>query len=200
MDYGIYKITTAPTSGSEVSLNDLKDFLRISTSDTGEDNLLRGFITTASSMIEADTGLTFFTTTFEARFVNFSSFPIQLHRGPCSTINSVSYIDSDGATQALVEGTDFIVDSTSSFYRIKLHSNFSIPSVDVNKFHTIVVNFDAGYGSINTAIPRDLRHAIMLLCSHFYENRSASMAGSLTEIPFGVKAILAQYKSPTFLF
>jgi len=36
--------------------------------------------------------------------------------------------------------------------------------------------------------------AILLLASHWYQNRMSTSAISLNEIPFGVKALLDQYK------
>jgi len=54
------------------------------------------------------------------------------------------------------------------------------------------VRFTAGYGTTAEDTPEDLRHAVMLLAAHFYENREAT-TDSRDPLPLGVAGLLAPY-------
>jgi len=51
----------------------------------------------------------------------------------------------------------------------------------------------------STAVPNDVREAILQLVGHFYENREASLVGiSAEEISFGVWNLLSPYREYVF--
>lgn len=57
----------------------------------------------------------------------------------------------------------------------------------------IEVQYTAGYAS-PADVPEDIKTAIYMLCSHIYEQYNATSDVQLSEIPFGVKAILSKYQ------
>lgn len=59
---------------------------------------------------------------------------------------------------------------------------------------------EARYGGEDQEpVPDALVHAVRLLAGHFYENREASIVGvSITEIPFGVADIVADFRGYSF--
>ena len=57
----------------------------------------------------------------------------------------------------------------------------------------VEVNFTAGYADA-ASVPKILRHAVLLLISHLYENRAAVSNGQVTEIPYTVKHLLESHR------
>ncbi len=54
-------------------------------------------------------------------------------------------------------------------------------------------------GEDQEPVPEALVHAVRLLAGHYYENREASIVGvSITEIPFGVADIVADFRGYSF--
>nr|WP_156647154.1 head-tail connector protein [Lentibacillus sp. JNUCC-1] len=54
-----------------------------------------------------------------------------------------------------------------------------------------IVNYKAGYEKI----PKSIEQAVLLLVSHFYENRETVIVGtSVVKIPFSVESLLYPYK------
>lgn len=47
-------------------------------------------------------------------------------------------------------------------------------------------------------VPADVRHAIMMLASHFYLNREATSPESFSTIPFGVWDLIEPYRQRAF--
>jgi uncharacterized phiE125 gp8 family phage protein len=52
------------------------------------------------------------------------------------------------------------------------------------------VSWWAGRGPDGSSVPQSVRNAILMLVSVWYERRMAADAATLTEVPFGVKALL----------
>lgn len=51
----------------------------------------------------------------------------------------------------------------------------------------------AGYANAY-AVPDDLKAAVQMLVSHWYQHREAVAAGAMTEVPMGVSALIAPYR------
>lgn len=87
---------------------------------------------------------------------------ILLPRGPVLTaVAGILYYDSTG-TQQTWSTSNFVVDITTGPPRIYPAYNVSWPSVRTNPA-AIEIQFDAGYGATDTAIPRRIKQAIMTL-------------------------------------
>lgn len=56
----------------------------------------------------------------------------------------------------------------------------------------VEVVYTAGY-TTPADVPEDIKTAIYMLCSHIYEQYNATSDVQLSEIPFGVKALLSKY-------
>lgn len=64
-------------------------------------------------------------------------------------------------------------------------------------FNTVKITYVAGYGEAGS-IPQPIRGAVSLLAAHLFENREASVMGSLSELPLGVEAMISPYRIRTF--
>ena len=51
-----------------------------------------------------------------------------------------------------------------------------------------------GYGDATTDVPETIRHAMMLMVGHWYDNREQTGFDELSNIPFGYEALLNMHR------
>ena len=61
----------------------------------------------------------------------------------------------------------------------------------------LIIEFSAGYPAPD-AVPPDIKKALFLLISHNFEQYTATSQASLSEIPFGARALLSPYRKHLF--
>jgi hypothetical protein len=210
MSYGL--TLTSPPASEPVTVTQLKNHLRIPSTVTNEDTtVLPMLITSARSLFEAWTGRGFVTQTYTltlddwANWRNYwqyysavgifpSSFavdnwltkPLLMPVNPVQSVNSITYIDTNGNTQTLPTN-EYVVDSTREPARLML---LNFPSLDYDTLPRIQISFTAGYSSI----PVDLQHGILMLAADFYRQREASSEWTLREVPFGLRHLVNKYR------
>jgi uncharacterized phiE125 gp8 family phage protein len=114
----------------------------------------------------------------------FPAAGILLLQGPVIGITSVSYVDATGATQTL-SGSAYSLDDYST-------PQWLLPAVDTEwpatyqAANAVKVRYVAGAATLDGAVAQALR----LLTGLYFDNRNAADKGALTEIPFGVQALL----------
>ena len=103
----------------------------------------------------------------------------------------ISVIDEAGEETELDEGL-LEIDAISMLGRVRLIGSAPAPGRELNG---IVIDVTAGYGTDAEAVPAPLRHAILQLVAHWYENRSAVTYDRAQGIsPLGVDALIAPYR------
>ncbi len=175
--------TERPLSLAEVQLH-----LRIE--DDEENPLLYGLIDGATGWAENYTWSRFVTQTWVMRMERFLCTQIPLHPNPVSSVSSVQYADTAGTTQTLTPTTDYIAD---------IYQKPSLIYPAYNKWwpatrgfnNDVTVTLVAGYGAAS-AVPREIKLALLMLIGNWYEHRTAAGC-DMTEIPFGVKPLLDNY-------
>lgn len=195
-----------PPAGEQVTLTQARTHLRLDTygspASHPDDEWLETIgIPAARELCELISGRALAPTVFEVGLGGFPAycFPydrreIDLKVGPVVSVASVEYTDTSGATVALVDGTDYVVDRYSE-------PGFVYPAYGVGWPATretpnaVRIRFTAGY-DLASASPQDLplpasyRMAILLALGHFYENREETTTLSLDHIPAGINALL----------
>lgn len=111
---------------------------------------------------------------------------IVLPQPPLVSVTSVSYVDTNGATQALA-ANQYQVSSGDVFGVIVPAYGVSWPSVRC-QVDAITVRFAAGYGTGPGSVPEPIRQAIRLLLADSFENREGA------ELPPNVRDLLSPYK------
>ncbi|MCG8670206.1 MAG: head-tail connector protein [Pseudomonadales bacterium] len=121
---------------------------------------------------------------------------IELPRGPVSSVTSIEYLDTAGASQTL--STDvYRVDLKSIYPRITTDYGQVWPSTrDV--INSVTVTYVTGYGSAASDIPTPIIQAIKLLVGHLYENREATSAVVIHDVPLAYHYLLSSYRVPRF--
>ena len=117
---------------------------------------------------------------------------IELGIGPVREILQATYYDEDGQPK-VISSNDYVVDVSSVPARLKF--NLNVEREPVRAINGYEIDFVAGFGPTTLNIPHDLRHAILMLVGHWYQNRSAvisDMNGATT--PKGVNELLQPYR------
>ncbi|AUC51879.1 hypothetical protein CDO87_01125 [Sagittula sp. P11] len=171
----------------------LKEHLRLGSgfAETDlQDGVLVAFLRAAMAAIEARTSKALVQRGFVLTLDDWQERGVQtLPIAPVQSITDVTIIDGYGVSQTL----------DASAYRLqrdtftpKLRAvAASFPSVANGG--AVEIRFQAGYGPGFADVPDDLKQAVMLLASHYYEYRDET-ALSQGCMPFGVTSLIARYR------
>jgi uncharacterized phiE125 gp8 family phage protein len=114
---------------------------------------------------------------------------IELTRAPLQSVTHLKYTDKDGVITTW-GGSNYIVDKTSFVPKLVLGYGLSWPSVQLGPVNAIEIEYVAGYGTA-ADVPQMIKQAILLLVSHWYENREPVNIGNIVnKIPFAVESLL----------
>jgi uncharacterized phiE125 gp8 family phage protein len=113
---------------------------------------------------------------------------IRLPKPPLISVDSVTYVDPDGATQTL-DPSLYVVNTSELRGEITLAYGASWPSTRSQR-HAVSVLFTCGYGSA-AAVPETTKQAMKLLIGQWNENREATIDAKFAqEVPFAVSSLL----------
>lgn len=168
-----------------INLKVLKQFLCVD--DNKDDLLIKSLLDAAINKAESIAGIILRRRSVTQHYSEFSSFmPL---RGPVVSVESVSYTDQHNEVQELLEDSVFeAVQGLSGGVRLSFESQW--PQALGFK-DCIAVTYTAGYES--DEIPGDLRIALMMLVSHFYDNRETLAPVQLYETAMSFKYLLQPY-------
>ena len=165
---------------SVVTLADAKEFLRVDHSD--EDTTIGALLDAAVAWVEDYTNRSL-------RAGNTATFSLPAFRtaalayGPVSAVTHVYYDDTSGTQQTL---------DASKYYHEKPHDGSILlhfhDTPDVEDYNAQPVRIVATVGASPSA---NVKHAVKMLCAHWYENRRAVVTGTITaQVPIAVEALL----------
>jgi uncharacterized phiE125 gp8 family phage protein len=157
---------------------------------------LQGLIAKARRFVERTTNRQLITATWRMWFDKFptgADRTIRIDKVPVQSIVEIAYLDADGALTTLydedTETVPFRLDSVSEPARLlpAYGTTWPIAQAVVNAAY---VEFTAGFGDDPADVPESIRHAILLLVSHWYEHREPLAEKVLNPIPFAVDSLL----------
>jgi uncharacterized phiE125 gp8 family phage protein len=180
-----YKIITP--AAAVITTADLKDHLRVDVSD--DDDLIDGYLLAAMSYAQHHAGIAIGRQTIELALDEFPDGPISLPLIPAASISSVTYVDSSGDTQTLSSSL-YALDNYSSQEAWVLPAAGTYWPETYESANAVKVQYLAG----DTTLDRAVKHALLLLVGHFYENRQDATEKKLASIPLGVSALLETVK------
>lgn len=181
-------LTIVPPANDPLVIGQVRDWLELG-DDHSSDAKLIGLVKAASLLVEKQTGLRLFTQTVAMRCARFGC-DMHLPTGPVQSITSVQYRDSS-TTQLTVPGTVYTAPLGALRPTLHLASGQSWPSL-YSAPDAVTVTAIVGFGGIND-LPEDIRLAMMMLITQWFEYRGATTEKAMTEIPNGVSALLADY-------
>ncbi len=164
-----------------VSLPLAKQHCRVLAND--EDTLIAGYIKAAREWVEEYSGRVLVQREITETVDAFGSY-LEISARPIVSVDSIEYIDTDGAPQPF---TDFTANIAR--HPLRIFPTGSWPTLGTNGYAT--VTYTAGYGEGEA--PQPLAQAMLLLVGHWYSNRDAG--GDVTsEIALGVTSLCDRYR------
>ncbi len=188
-------LVTAPTD-EPLELALVKEHLRVDGEE--DDRVIEALIVAARQKVESDTWRALMTQTWGLSLDAFpaNNGPIALPLPPLQTVDSIKYIDTAGTEQTF-EAANYKADAVSEPGRVALAYGQAWPSTR-EEINAVTVQFTAGYGDAGD-VPEGLKEAMKLLIGHWYENREASIAGTVIgEVPMAYEALIGQYRIWSF--
>lgn len=185
-----------------ISLDEAKQFCRIDTDLTDENDLISSLITAAREQIEVQTGRAFAVQTLRVTLDKFptKSLSVVLPRGPLLEVVSVDYDDADGEEQTMDEA-DYTVHPYGMLGAIQAVTSWPITS---GAHGCVRITYSCGYSVPPTGedeaeselIPARARTAILYMINHWYERRDAVIVGSISSVlPMAVHSLIAPLKT-----
>lgn len=183
-----------------VSLSTARLHLRLDTMGSPpthpDDALVTALITVAREAVENFTELTVAVNDFQMKMDFFPTAEINLGTWPVNSITSVTYVDSNGATQT-ISAADYALDTFSKPAQVNLAYGKTWPMVR-NQPNAVTVTFEAGYtgdtSPVTNVMPKALIQAMLLTITDLYENRGAIGSKQNYEIPVMAQYLMAPYR------
>ena len=139
---------TTDLATEPISLTEAKAWMKVSFAD--DDSIISGLITTARTLLERHTGLSFGSKTIKA-LIEVGDDWVDLPYGPVSTITSVNRIDADGTAVLMTVDDDYVLVNR----RLKVFN----PAL-----YSIIYTTQSG-------MPDALKSDIYRLVAYMYQNR-----------------------------
>lgn len=111
---------------------------------------------------------------------------------PDVTSATLKYSDEADAEQPVNAALYEILDDSKSGI-IKFRDAFTYPGIYSDRSDGVRVTFVAGFGNAD-AVPSAIKVAIKMLVTHWYENRGLVGKGGFSELPIGVRSLIAPYR------
>jgi uncharacterized phiE125 gp8 family phage protein len=181
------ELVTAPAN-EPVSLSEVKSHLRVEHND--EDALIARLIGAAIDYIDVTgaLGQGMITQTWGEWFgANLGT--VRLSLGPIQSVTAIKYYDTNNALQTATL-SDFFILGRPGHTTLKPKSGFNWP-VAFARDDAIKVEYVIGYGTTPGSIPQTVRHGLMMLVGHWYENRENELIGTISKtLPHGFSALM----------
>ncbi|NDB18514.1 MAG: hypothetical protein EB027_04520, partial [Actinobacteria bacterium] len=159
-----------------MTLAEAKAHCRVDTSD--DDTYIGTLITAARQWVEEYLDRTLVHTQWTVRMDSFP-YEIELPRPPVATAGtttavSLTYTLGDEST-ATLSTSSYRVDRDSTPAVVRQLRSGTWPA-NLDDYNAVTVTYWAGYGATGASVPAAIRHAMLMLISHWYETRGASVA------------------------
>lgn len=198
-------IRATSSTGEDLSLEEIKDHLRIPSGYTDDDNYLRRIRLVARGVVEEETGRKLLRETWYYYLDSWPAgdsieMPNPPFQGLSSTTTGLVYWDADRSSTLLDSSTVIYQDLTSVPGRVVLDDDWSWPTGQLHNYNPIRLEFYCGYGdgsSSDPAIPEAIKQAELLILSDLHETRENSIVGqgySAVSAPLSAKSLLRPYK------
>lgn len=165
------------TTTEPVTVAEAKTRLRIDGTD--DDTDLTMMIADARDMCEHETGRSIAASTWEIKLDAFPEGEIQLFHPPVLTIESVTYIDENGATQTLASSAYALDNYIEPGWVLRAHNTEWPATLDTA--NAVTVRYTAGYGS---SCPPALKDWILAHVGNSYAHRLESVSGVVTPMKY----------------
>ena len=184
---------TAPAE-EPITLQEAKAHLRVD--GTADDALISALIQAARQHIDGRDGWLGRALMQQTWDYAIDEFPdadfIPLPLAPVQSITSITYTDTNGASQTFSSASYVLGADLAWKPRVNLGYGLSWASTR-GVPDAVKVRFVAGYANA-ADVPGPIKAALLLMIGHLHENREATADRVLTELPLGVDSLLMPYR------
>lgn len=185
-------VVTAATE-QPVSVGEVKLHSRIFTDD--QDSIIDSYIKAATAEAQRIVRRQFCSATLRLTLDGFcdpthsDGWVIWIPQPPLLSVSSITYIDVDGNSTTLGSSL-YIVDAVTQPGRVTPAIGETWPDTQSGRINSVSITFLAGYGSAS-AVPENIRVAIIQMAATWYENRESVVTGTIVaKIPGMARELL----------
>ena len=182
-----------PPAVNPVPLRELAAHLRLAagfTDDGSEDGLLELYLRNATAIVEGRTAKALITRTYLLKVACWNrSGHLRMPVGPVTSVDAVELV-RPGSTIALAP-EEWSLEPGTSRQRLTGPGGTALRALPHGALGQ--VTFTAGFGPSWNDVPDDLRQAVILVATHFFENRTGDEPVDCG-LPFAVGPILDRYR------
>lgn len=160
-----YEVTAQP-SAEPLNLTEVKTFLNLTSNDY--DDLLEMFITATREWAEKTTGRAMLSQMVKEYWDEWPTEDWVLGLNPVSSVTSIEYVDTDGATQTWA-AANYTADTKSKIARIVATDTVSYPSLDTVP-NAVIATYLAGVSTVAN-VPNTVKVAMLQKIAFLFENR-----------------------------
>ncbi len=183
----------APGALSPVPLQEMAAHLRLAhgfSDDGAEDALLELYLRNATATVETRLARALIHRGYVLKIAHWNrDGHLTLPVGPVAQIDSIQF-ERPGSVITMAPEEWTLIPGES---RQKLTGPHGCELRQIPHGALAVLTFSAGYGESWNDVPDDLRQAVLLLASHYYEHRTDDV-GAAGGIPQGVRSILTPHQ------
>lgn len=170
----------------------VKEYLRIDTGDTSQDNVITLLITAARQAVEdyLRRCLVQTTVTWVLDSDQMQS-PIWIPYAPVTSITSLTTYDDSSGSEASTVVTSTNYQLVSGDHLVPRNNGWTVSRRD--RAATLV--YVAGYGATAASVPSAIREAVLRVIANHYEERQSFVVGvSVNKIPQDALDLLERYR------
>ena len=182
-----------PPARLPISLSEVKAQLRVEHSD--DDVIIARLINVAVAYtdVRGALGQAMITQKWGQWLPSNPPQSVPLILGPVQDVTAVKYYDQDGVLQ-IDDINNYEVFGTEFANKVGPKDGFSWPDAQ-DRQDAIKIEYEIGYGDTSADVPDTIRHAMMMLIGHWYDNREQTGMDELSNVPFGYENLLNMHRN-----
>jgi len=172
---------TAPAA-LPISVAEAKAQMRVEGND--DDTIIERLVNAAVSFVDVQgvLGRAMITQTW-GEWLAPNPSTVMLSLGPVQSVSAIKYYDIDGVLQTATLA-DFNVFGTPNRITITPKTGKAWPTTQTRD-DAIKIEYVIGYGNAASDVPQTVRHGLMMLVAHWYENRETTQEKQMQDLPYG---------------
>lgn len=173
-------------SSYPVTLDEAKAQTRIDGTDS--DTLLNTLIGIATGAVSEMVGWALTGDQWSYSLASASG-DVRLPKGPVASIDSITYFDTDDAAQsATVSDFYLFKDTDMAIVRPKQGAEWPVTFA---REDALTITFTT---SAPAVLPLEIKHAILLMVSHMYDERGTATEKQMHEVPYAVRDLVSLHR------
>lgn len=194
----ITPVNVVAATAEPVTVAELKAHLQYAQAFTGSDQELQGYLVAAREQWESDCGVVCCDSRWRIALDQWPSADVGFHLPvrPVSSVVSIQYVDTSGATQTWAS-SNYTLDAGRGSPVVWYAYNVTTPSLRSQR-NAVTITYQAGYASA-ALVPQRWKQAILLLAGHWAEQRLPVIVGtSAAEVPLTYERLVATNMRSTY--